>query len=140
MSSLFKTILNRLITVALVFLALWCGYASFVVVAPIKISTDTTLDLTTENIPNLSQYLSDKGLIRDQNIFNLFVTLTGYTNHFKVGQYILTGQQNFFTITHRLAIGPETREKAITIVEGWTATQMHSPRSSSRTLFPGRIP
>ena len=62
--------------------------------------------------------LFDKGLIRDKNVFDLYLKLTGVGSSFQAGSFILNKNMSMVEITHALMRG-KTDQITITIPEGF---------------------
>ena len=62
--------------------------------------------------------LFDKGLIRDKNVFDLYLKLTGVGSSFQAGSFILNRNMSMVQITNALTRG-KTDQLTITIPEGF---------------------
>jgi UPF0755 protein len=77
-----------------------------------------------EGIKEIGQKLEDLGLIRDKNIFQLFVYLRGLRSKFWPGEYSLSPAMGLMEIIQKLVRHAPTKEVVVTFPEGWTSKQM----------------
>ncbi|MBZ9578518.1 endolytic transglycosylase MltG [Patescibacteria group bacterium] len=66
----------------------------------------------------ISRNLANKGLIKDDSYFNLYLLLTGNYKRLKSGQYLFSSSMTISEIAKKIVSGDVMKEK-ITIIEGW---------------------
>jgi len=66
----------------------------------------------------ISRNLANKGLIKDDSYFNLYLLLTGNYKRLKSGQYLFSSSMTIPEIAKKIVSGDVIKEQ-ITIIEGW---------------------
>lgn len=77
-----------------------------------------------EGVREIGQKLEDFGLIRNKNIFQLFVYLKGLRTKFWQGEYLLSPAMGLKEIVQELVQHNLVNEKIVTFPEGWTSQEM----------------
>ena len=76
-----------------------------------------------ESVPEIATDLRSKGLIRDENVFQLYVRYKGARSKLQAGDYVLNRSMSMAEITQALQHN-EVSQVAVTMPEGYTAKLM----------------
>ncbi len=77
-----------------------------------------------ESAKEISQSLSQAGLIQNPLIFRTYLWLSGSTGHLQAGEYRLAIGLSLREIVNRLISGRTNNEREIKIIEGWTRNDL----------------
>ncbi len=73
-----------------------------------------------EGVNQISAHLSEQGIIRNEFIFEIYVWIKGLGSKMQIGSYEIATQTSIARLVHDFTALPQTRERKITVIEGWT--------------------
>lgn len=90
-----------------------------------------------EGVEKIAGNLFDAGLIKSQNIFKIYVWQKELESRLQAGTYLLNTKMSIRDMIERLSTGQtENQEITISIIEGWTITEIDKYLSGLGAILP----